>query len=161
MSKDMLKKTTIHFLFVGILFSFGLGWMLTAIVGILAGNIFEMLFKGDHYYSASLLLTLISIVLIAFSTYVGNMLYCRVISTLQHKKVLLMSSVFFCILTILILGGQLFSSYDFVMNNLSFSYRNPGRIFLMFSLPLIRIILIPLQYLIISIRFEKIEDKSI
>ncbi|MBU1043494.1 MAG: hypothetical protein KJ915_03740 [Candidatus Omnitrophica bacterium] len=157
----MFKKTTLHFLFVGILFSFGLGGMLTAIVSILAGNIFEMLFKEEHYYSASLLLTLISIALIIFSTYVGNMLYCRVISTLQHKKVLLMSSVFFCIFTILILVGQLFSVVDFVMNNLSFSYKNPGRIFLMFSLPLLRMILIPLQYRLISIRFEKIEDNPL
>ena len=143
---DALK----HFVFVGLGFALVGGGILTLIVNTLLGILFEGLLRAapTNYYLGSALLTAVSILLIVGCMIAGNRLYQRrFASSLLSRSSLFLSTALFLLVVLVFVVPALLQVLSAYATNTRYFYHHSSELLLMFSLPLVRLILLPTLYL--------------
>ncbi len=146
---DALK----HFAVVGLGFALIIGWIATLVVNTALGTLLEALLHvpPTNYYLGSALLTVISILLIALCIGVGNRLFHRWFARvrLSRSSLFISSALFLLVVLVFVVPefGQVISAYA---SHTHYFYHHVSELLLMFSLPLARLVLLPVSYFFIS-----------
>jgi hypothetical protein len=151
---QLIKAGIKHFLFVGVLFAFVIGWALTIIVNRGLGWALHSVLgaQPEQYYLGSLLLTVVSIILIAGATVMGNRVFDQK-GGLSHldSRSLAASTLMFTVLVIVSTSFEIAAVMSTIMNHLSFFYEHRWRAPGLLSLPLLRIVGIPLVFFFVAL----------
>jgi len=152
----MTAQALRHFLVVGLGFALVVGWALTLVVNTLLGNVLSAALHfgplGEPYWFA-LLLTLVSMALITTATIVGSRVFRRyVVAEGLSVGSLAVSSLLYVGLVLVFVVPELSDLMHHFMTHMSHTYENPGEAWLMLSLPLLRLIGLPLSYALIGRR---------
>lgn len=149
----MILRALKHFILVGVVFSFVLGWVLTIAVNVPLGSMFQSVVGGrpTDSYVISLFLTVVSLALIMGATILGNRLYRMWFGPSSVSlSALRYSTVLFTVLVLWRVGPELASTLDNAAGATSYFYNHPWHFLGVFSLPLARLICIPLAYFLIG-----------
>ena len=147
----MFAQALKHFVLVGLVLGLAVGWALTLVVNTLLGNAIEAALHkpADQPYWGALLLTLVSMTLITVATIAGNRVFRRRIAAdgLPSGS-LAVSSLLYIGVVLVIVVPELSDLMNHFYTHMSHTYENPGEAWLMLSLPLLRLIGIPLSYVV-------------
>lgn len=137
-----------HFVLTGVVFAIVLGWVSTFVINNAIGIGTEKVLGVvlTDYYLGALLLTAISIGLIALCIYAGNRSFVRRVPVGLTRKNLINSTALFSLFVMGVVLPQFGELVDRIAYNLSWAYRNPEEVMLMASLPLLRLIVLPAIY---------------
>jgi hypothetical protein len=144
---------TRHFLIVGLGFALIAGWILTLIANTILGILLQRILGAPptQFYLGRLGLTVVSISLIALAEIAGNRLFRNKLMPAQFGSgPLIFSTMLFggvVFLFVLPELGEVMRSYA---NNTRYFYHHPSELLLMLSLPVGRLILLPLFYFLIA-----------
>ncbi len=147
----MIVSALRHFAFVGLLFALAGGWLLTAIVNTLLGVALESSIghPPTDSYLGSLLLTVVSLALIAAATLIGNRVQLHWLGPSSlSMKALLSSTALFSLVVLILIGPQLGSTVDKIVSHLSYTYNHPWDAAMLLSLPVLRLCFLPLCYFV-------------
>jgi hypothetical protein len=147
--KDAIK----HFLFVGVGFALVVGWILTLIVNTLLGMLLQAILGAPptDFYLGSLFLTVISISLIALSEVAGNRFFrCRLAPQGLSLSSVVISTVFFIVLVLAFVLPQISQVIGRYADNTRYFYHHRPELFMMLSLPLARLVLLPAVHFVIA-----------
>jgi len=142
-----------HFAVVGLGFALVAGWLLTLVVNTALGAALAALLREppEKYYVGSALLTLVSISLIALCVVFGNRVFRRRFApTPLPFSSLLISTGLFLVVVLPFVLPQLFQVLRQYADNTRYFYHHSSDLFLMFSLPFARLVLLPVAYFVIS-----------
>jgi len=144
-----------HFAFVGLGFALVGGWILTLIVNTLLGILLEVILHAPptNYYLGSALLTAVSILLIGGCMIAGNRLYQRRFgSSLLSRSSLFLSTALFLLVVLVFVVPALLQVLSAYTSNTRYFYHHNSELLLMFSLPFVRLILLPTLYFFVGRR---------
>lgn len=147
--KDGIK----HFLFVGVGFAFVAGWILTFIVNSLLGTLLEAILAAPptKFYLGSLFLTVVSISLIALCEVGGNRLFRRrLVSSGFSSLSLAVSTLLFVLLVLAVVLPELSEIIKRYADDTRYFYHHGSELFMMLSLPLARLVLLPLVHFLVA-----------
>lgn len=152
----MIAQGLKHFLVVGLVFALAVGWALTLAVNTLLGNALgaALHFKdGGEPYWLALLLTIVSMTLITVATIVGSRVFRRHVEANGiTARSLALSSLLFVGVVLVFVVPELADLMNRFMTHMSYTYEHSGEAWLMLSLPLLRLVGLPLAYIIIGRR---------
>ncbi|MCC6650344.1 MAG: hypothetical protein IT348_04255 [Candidatus Eisenbacteria bacterium] len=147
----MLGIAIKHFVVVGLLFALAVGWALTAVVNTLIGNAVVLALgeRAEDAYGFALALTLISMALIGGSAIAGNRVFrSRVSQAPMAGRSLALSTALFLLVVLAFVAPEMDELLRLFASNTRATYRNPGTAWLMLSLPLLRLLGLPLIYVL-------------
>lgn len=142
-----------HFLIVGIGFALIGGWILTLIANTILGVVLQKILGAPptQFYLGSLFLTVVSISLIALAEIAGNRLFRNKLMPDQFdSRALVFSTLLFSGIVILFVVPQLGEVFRNYANNTRYFYHHSSELLMMLSLPVGRLILLPLFYFLIA-----------
>jgi hypothetical protein len=140
--KDGIK----HFLFVGVGFALVAGWILTLIVNTLLEMLLQAILGAPptDFYLGSLFLTVVSISLIAVCEIGGNRLFrSRLVSPGFGFSSIVASTLFFIVLVLAFVLPEFSQVIRRCADNARYFYQHSSELFLMLSLPLARLVILP------------------
>jgi len=144
-----------HFAIVGLVFALAIGWLLTFVANSVLGNVLEAVLHRppDELYWGALLLTAVSMSLITVATLVGTRV-ARSRGWLSglSRSALTLSSLLFVALVFAFNVPSLAELAQRFYEHMSYTYEHPGEAWMMLSLPLVRLIGLPLAYVVIGRR---------
>ena len=149
----MVVQALKHFFVVGVVFALAVGWLLTLAVNTLLGNALEAALHkpADAPYWGALLLTVVSIALITTATIVGSRVFRRHVAVNGvTARSLAVSSLLYVGLVLVFVAPELADQMHRFMTHMSYTYENPGEAWMMLSLPLLRLICLPLGYVVVG-----------
>ena len=150
----MVARALRHFLVVGLGFGLAVGWALTFVVNNLLGSALGTALhfrEGAEPYWVDLLMTLVSIGLITAATIVGSRVFRRHVSTDGiAPRSLGLSSLLYLGLVLVFVVPELSGLMGHFMTHMSHTYENPGEAWMMLSLPLLRLIVLPLSFVVVG-----------
>jgi hypothetical protein len=144
---------TRHFLIVGIGFALIAGWILTLIANTILGVLLQRILGAPptQFYLGRLGLTVVSISLIALAEIAGNRLFRNKLMPVQFGSgPLIFSTMLFGGLVFLFVLPELGEVMRSYANNTRYFYHHTSELLLMLSLPVGRLILLPLLYFLIA-----------
>ena len=148
-----MKAGIKHFLFVGIVFAFFVGWVATIAVNTGLGILLESVLAAPptKVYVASAFLTVVSLGLILACEIVGNRLFRRRFAPegLQTSSVWI-STLLFAALVIAYVAPELSRDLTDIVNNTSYFYRHSSHLLMLLSLPLARVVLLPALHFVVA-----------
>jgi hypothetical protein len=142
-----------HFLVVGIGFALIVGWILTLIANTILGVVLQRILGAPptQFYLGSLFLTVVSISLIALAEIVGNRLFRHKLMPNQFGFAsLVFSTLLFGGIVVVFVVPQLGDVIRHYANNTRYFYHHGSELLMMLSLPVGRLILLPLFYFLIA-----------
>ena len=138
-----------HFLIVGVGFAFAGAWLLTLIVNTILGTILQSIVGAppEKYYLGSLFLTITAICLIGLCEVVGNRIFrARFLTPSFSSSATLLSSALFTALVLIFVLPELYQLLGRYADNTRYFYRHGGEFLMMLSLPLARLLFLPLVH---------------
>ena len=148
-----MKAGIKHFLFVGIVFAFFVGWVATIAVNTGLGILLESVLAAPptKFYLASAFLTVVSLGLILACEIAGNRLFRRRFAPegLQTSSVWI-STLLFAALVIAYVAPELSRDLTDIVNNTSYFYRHSSHLLMLLSLPLARVVLLPALHFVVA-----------
>ncbi len=151
----MIAQALKHFLVVGLMSALGVGWVLTLGVNTLLWYALNAALRGsaDEPYWVALLLTVVSMSLIAGATVLGSHVFRRYVAADGvGGRSLAVSSLLFLGVVLVFVVPELARLMRLFMTHMNRTYENPGDVWLMLSLPLLRVVGLPLIYVLIGRR---------
>jgi hypothetical protein len=144
---------TRHFLIVGVGFAVVVGWILTLIANTILGVLLQRILGAPptQFYLGRLGLTVVSISLIALAEVAGNRLFRNKLMPAQFgPRPLIFSTMLFGGLVFLFVLPEIGEVIRNYANNTRYFYHHTSELLLMLSLPVGRLILLPLFYFVIA-----------
>jgi hypothetical protein len=142
-----------HFLIVGIGFALIGGWILTLIANTILGVLLQRILGAPptQFYLGSLGLTVVSISLIALAEIAGNRLFRNKLMPAQFgPSPLIFSAMLFGGLVFLFVLPEIGEVIRNYANNTRYFHHHSSELLMMLSLPVGRLILLPLFYFLIA-----------
>jgi hypothetical protein len=142
-----------HFLIVGVGFAFAGAWLLTLIVNGIVGTLLERILGAppEKYYLGSLFLTAVAICIIGFCEVVGNRFFrARFSSSSFSSSATLLSSALFAALVLVFVSPELYQLLGRFADNARYFSRHGTEFLMMLSLPLARLVLLPLIHFAVA-----------
>lgn len=142
-----------HFLIVGIGFALIGGWILTLIANTILGVVLQKILGAPptQFYLGSLLLTVVSISLIGLAEIAGNRLFRNKLMPAQFdSRALVFSTLLFSGIVVLFVVPQFGEVMRSYANNTRYFYHHSSELLMMLSLPVARLVLLPLLYFLIA-----------
>ena len=142
-----------HFAVVGLGFALVAGWLLTLVVNTALGAALAALLREppEDYYLGSALLTVVSISLITLCIGVGNRVFRRRFAPAPLPFLsLLISTSFFLVVVLALVLPQLSHILRQYADNTRYFYHHSLELLLLFSLPFVRLVSLPVAYFVIS-----------
>jgi hypothetical protein len=142
-----------HFGVVGLGFALVAGWLLTLVVNTALGNALSALLREppETHYLGSALLSVVSISLIALCIFFGNRVFRRRFAPAPFPfSSLLVSTGLFLVVVLAVVLPQLFQVFRQYADSTRYFYHHSSELLLMLSLPLVRLVLLPMTYFVIS-----------
>ena len=149
----MVSRVVKHFVVVGGLFALAAGWVLTLVVNTALGNGIGALAgraATDSYWFA-LGLTIVSLGLIIAATAVGGRVFrSRIDRASLRRPERIASSALFLGVVLAFVVPELYDSFRQFYTHMSYTYEHPAESWMMLSLPLLRLLILPSAYFLLS-----------
>jgi hypothetical protein len=142
-----------HFAIVGLGFGLILGWLATLVVNAALGAAVGAVLREppENYYLGSALLTVVSISLIALCIFFGNRVFRgRLAPAPLPFSSLFISTGLFLVVVLAFVLPQLSQVLRQYADGTRYFYHHSSELFLMLSLPFVRLVVLPVAYFVIS-----------
>ena len=149
----MIARVLKHFVVVGGVFALAVGWLLTVAVNTALGNGIQALggtAATDSYWFA-LGLTVVSLTLIVTATAIGGRVFrSRVDDASLKQAERIASSALFLGVVIAFVAPELYGIFGRFYAHMSYTYEHPVEAWMMLSLPLLRLLVLPSAYFVLA-----------